>query len=318
MPFARGDSRLVEWSCRFYKLLVCAYSPAFRESYGEEMAQVFGDCCVAAHRREGPWGLVPVWRHALMDLLHNAPAERVQDIAADDGARRLFLGLTPLALVLGGWVCWVDAHNGELHSPVLLLLLFATLLAFAQPRLAGLWGFFIGASVPLAHTIARWQGWQLPYPTNGWTPVFALLALVPALGGAAVGALLRALVTCFRANRRTVALVVVLLALAGAAVFHGVRALNSEPPTQVARLQHDPWQAFARKMDVGLLLFQHNSSSSSRQQRNPALMQFVAGPVPGARAVPIVDGAERTSSRPRDVNQNPKVNRRHKAEMSAE
>jgi hypothetical protein len=316
MPFARGESRLVDWSCRCYKLLVRAYSPAFREAYGHEMAQVFGDCCLAAHRREGPWGLFPVWGHALLDLLHNAPAERVQNITADDGARRLFLGLTPLALVLGGWVCWVDAHNGALNAPVLLLLLFATFLAFAQPRLAGVWGLVIGASVPLAHTVARWQGWQLPYPTNGWTPVFALLALVPALGGAAVGALLRAGVTYLRANLRTAVVVVVLATLAGAAVFHGVRALSTEPTAQVARLQHDPWQAFARKMDVGLLLFEQGSSSSDAG--DPARMQFVTAPLPGARPVHNLDGAEKNLSRPRDVNRDPKAHRRNKAELSAE
>jgi hypothetical protein len=308
------SSRLVDWSCRFYKLLVCAYSPAFREAYGNEMVQVFGDCCLAAHRREGPSALFGVWGYALLDLFHNAPADRVHDIAGDDGARRLFLGLTPVALVLGGWVCWVDAHNGQLNAPVVLLLLFATLLAFAQPRLAGLWGFFIGASVPLAHTLARWQGWQLPYPTDGLTPVFALLALVPALGGAVVGALLRASLTYLRANLRGLAIGLVLCLLVGAAVFHGVRALRPDPPAQVARLQHDPWQAFARKMDVGLLFLPRSSLSSD--QRDPARLQLVAAPVGGTRQT--FDAAERPQTRSHEVaGQDPKGNRR-KASLAAE
>jgi hypothetical protein len=218
------------------------------------MVQVFGDCCLAAHCREGSWGLAAVWVRALLDLLQNAPAERAQELIHDRDARRLFLALTPVALMLAGWVCWVDAHNGELISP-LLLLLFTTLLAFAQPRTAGLWGVFIGACIPLTHALARWKGWQMAYPTDPWTPVFALLALVPALGGAAVGAVLRRLMLCVRANLRSVAVVLVLSALAGMAVSCGVQALNREPAAPMARLRHDPWQSFIRKMDPTFFLF---------------------------------------------------------------
>jgi hypothetical protein len=316
MPFSPRRSRLVDWSCRFYKVLVRAYSPPFRAAYGDEMVQVFGDCCLAAHHREGPWGLCPVWGHALLDLLHNAPADRAQDVARDHGARRLFLALTPLAVVLAGWVCWVDAHNGDLHSPVLLLLLFTTLLAFAQPRLAGLWGFAIGACVPLGHAWAHWQGWQLAYPTDGWTPVFALLALVPALGGATAGALLRALVTCVRANLRTLSIVVVLCALSAAAGFQGIRALDREPAPAVARLQHDPWQAFARQMDLGIFMFRPTRLSANEfEHMNTHLM---ASPQPAVRTMDKFEGKEKQPRQPRDVSRDPNWNHPRRAGLAAE
>jgi hypothetical protein len=281
MPNFPKRCRPVDWSCRFYGVLIRAYSPTFRAVYGGEMVQVFGDCCLAAHRRDGSWGLAAVWVSALLDLLRNAPAERTQELIRDRDARRVFLALTPVALVLAGWVCWVDAHNGELISP-LLLLLFTTLLAFAQPRTAGLWGVFIGACIPLTHAMARWQGWQLPYPTDAWTPVFALLALVPALGGAAVGAVLRRLILCVRANLRSVAVVLVLSALAGMAAFCGLQALNRQPAAPMARLRHDPWQSFIRNMDPTFFLF-HKANLRSDEWDHMGVQLMRARPEPSDR-----------------------------------
>jgi hypothetical protein len=164
--------------------------------------------------------------------------------------------------------------------------------------------------------LARLQGWQLPYPTNGWTPVFALLALVPALGGAAAGAVLRALITSVRVNLRTLAIVLVLSTLTGAAVFQGIQAVGREPAVPVARLQHDPWQAFARNMDINFFMFRKgNLSADELQNMRP---QLVASPTPEARTIHRFDGREKPQRQPRDVSRDPNWNHTHRGGLAAE
>jgi hypothetical protein len=246
---------LVGGSCKFYALLVLAYSPHFRQRYGGEMVRVFGDCCQAAWERDGVCGLGAAWGRALVDLVCNAPVERVQDILRDPASRWLLAALAPFALLLAGLIARADVCHAEVQGPVRLLILFTAFLGFAHPRLASLWALVLGASVPATQIIAGWRGWQLPYVIDGWTPVCALLALVPAFCGAYAGALARRLVKPLRANLQTTVLVLVVGALCGACVYQGVRVLTCEPETALAERPHDPWQTLVRSMDPTSFVF---------------------------------------------------------------
>lgn len=95
----------------------------------------------------------------------------------------------PLALVSGFAVGAVDLHAVEVQPAVLLILLFAGLLSFVQPRGAWLWGLLLGGAVPAAHFIAPLIGVHPPYPVlpNRWA---TFIALVPAFAAAGAGAML--------------------------------------------------------------------------------------------------------------------------------
>jgi hypothetical protein len=263
MPSSLDQPRLVGWSCRLFAALTRAYTPAFCKDYGAEMVRLFGDCCLAAHRDDGNWGLLAVWGQALVDLLCNAPADRAQELLRDHCARRLLCTLGPVALFLGCLVCWTEVHNDKVDASAGQLLLFTALLGFAQPRLAFLWALSLGAFVPATHALARLSGWQLPYPTNGWTPLFALLALVPAVGGAYAGAWGRWVLDRVRPNLQMPAVALVVGLLLIAAVYQGVRALDIRPDCSVARLPHDPWQTLVRDMDKTLSVFRKETLYSN-------------------------------------------------------
>lgn len=67
--------RLVQLSYQLYRFLAVVYPCAFRQEFGEEMAQTFRDCCRDAYLQGGPIGLLEVWGHALLDLAENAIQE---------------------------------------------------------------------------------------------------------------------------------------------------------------------------------------------------------------------------------------------------
>jgi hypothetical protein len=60
--------RLIEWSVALYRLLLAAYPAAFRNEYGEAMAQVFHDMARDGYRRRGLFGLLAAWLRALLDF----------------------------------------------------------------------------------------------------------------------------------------------------------------------------------------------------------------------------------------------------------
>jgi hypothetical protein len=246
----------VAWSCQLYGLLVRAYSPGFRRCFGAEMVRVFGDCCAAAYQLDGLRGLAAAWGRALVDLAHNAPADRFQDLLHDPRSRRLLAALTPTALLLAALVGLADMSGAEVQGPVVLLLVFTGLLAFAHPGLTLAWAVLLGTAVPATHLLAAWRGWHLPYCTDAWTPVCALLALVPAFAGAFGGAWARRLLQPLRANLRTAALVVVAGALLSACVYQGGRMLSRETThAAVCKQANDPWRSLVRSMDPSFFRF---------------------------------------------------------------
>lgn len=60
--------RLVTISVSLYRLLLAAYPAAFRQEYGEAMAQLFRDTALDAYRRRGLLGLSAVWLRTLADF----------------------------------------------------------------------------------------------------------------------------------------------------------------------------------------------------------------------------------------------------------
>jgi hypothetical protein len=227
------------------------------------MVRVFGDCCNAGLERDGGWGLLTVWIRAAIDLFGNVPAERVQDLVRDRAARTLLIALAPLAIALGGLVYWADLHSAEAQYPMILLLILTALVGFAQPRLALLCALLIGACVPSAHALARMQGWRLPYPTDAWTPVFALVALVPALAGVWGGMWARRLLRYLPSQLQLPAIILGTGVLIVLSIYQGVRVVAREPSSSYSCSKYDPWYGLIRKVDHTFWVVPQGNSSSS-------------------------------------------------------
>jgi hypothetical protein len=96
-----------------------------------------------------------------------------------------------LGVAFGLLVGYVDYHSEEVQLPALLLLVFAFLLGFAQPKGAWRWALVVGVGVPLVHLLGRTLGYPQPYPTDF---SIVLLPLIFALAGTYAGALIHNLV----------------------------------------------------------------------------------------------------------------------------
>jgi putative ABC transport system permease protein len=84
----RDIDRRRSMSERFYAIFLRAFSPGFRREAGLGMAETFRDQCRAARTGKGPLGLWSLWLHTLLDLLKNAPGERLAAFAEDRPGRR--------------------------------------------------------------------------------------------------------------------------------------------------------------------------------------------------------------------------------------
>ena len=93
-----------------------------------------------------------------------------------------------LAIGFGLLTGYVDFHSDEVQLPALLLLVFAFLLGFAQPKGAWRWAVVVGTGVPLARLIGITLGYAAPYPTDS---SIVFLPVIVALAGAYSGALIR-------------------------------------------------------------------------------------------------------------------------------
>ncbi len=62
---------------RIYRVLLLAYPRAFRQVYGADMVQVFGDR-LREQRRSGVRGSLGLWLHTLRDVFTTAPIERME------------------------------------------------------------------------------------------------------------------------------------------------------------------------------------------------------------------------------------------------
>lgn len=69
--------RSLPLSVRIYRVLLLGYPQAFRQRFGDEMVQVFRDCCRDALDAQGVTGMVLLWLHTLPDLAITAAKERL-------------------------------------------------------------------------------------------------------------------------------------------------------------------------------------------------------------------------------------------------
>jgi len=65
--------RCIDWSTRFYRLLLKAYPVEFREAFGDEMTLMFREMAAEAWRRHRWSGLTCIWFRILADFSVSAP-----------------------------------------------------------------------------------------------------------------------------------------------------------------------------------------------------------------------------------------------------
>jgi hypothetical protein len=99
-----------------------------------------------------------------------------------------------LASGCGAWAGYVDLHNDDVQSSVLIALASTFLLGILFPREAWSAAMIVGASIPIAHLYAAATAMPLPYELSlPWT----LLAFIPSFMGAAAGMLVRRVLGMF-------------------------------------------------------------------------------------------------------------------------
>jgi hypothetical protein len=97
---------------------------------------------------------------------------------------------TAIALVGAAIAGAVDFNNDEPQATVIVVIVFAGLLGFIQPRKAWRWALIVGLGVPIIYLIAAALGYQpRSVPEPGWYA--SLIALIPAFISAYCGVLLR-------------------------------------------------------------------------------------------------------------------------------
>jgi hypothetical protein len=83
----------------------------------------------------------------------------------------------------------VDFNNDEPQAAVIVIMVFAGLLGFIQPRKAWRWALIVGLGVPIVYLIATALGYQSKsVPEPGWYA--SLIALIPAFISTYCGVLL--------------------------------------------------------------------------------------------------------------------------------
>lgn len=103
----RALPRMVRISVWLYRCLLVAYPQPFRRKYGEQMVQVFRDCCREATATNGNVGLLRYWLIAFGDLIVSAFAERRREEL--HMARMFWIRLGSLAAIIGGSIAAVFA-----------------------------------------------------------------------------------------------------------------------------------------------------------------------------------------------------------------
>src|SRR5512143_2452269 len=86
--------------------------------------------------------------------------------------------------VIGGFLAGaVDFNNDEPQAAVIVIVVFAGLLGFIQPRKAWRWALIVGLGVPIVSLITTSLGYQSKsVPEPGWYA--SLIALIPAFSSA--------------------------------------------------------------------------------------------------------------------------------------
>ncbi len=71
-----GRERMMHTSERVYEFLLLAYPEEFRDAYGPQMVQAFGDLCRDELRRGGVWGCIKLWARTVLELAVTVSKER--------------------------------------------------------------------------------------------------------------------------------------------------------------------------------------------------------------------------------------------------
>ena len=74
----RAELPIVALSVKVYQALLVAYPTKFQQEYGEEMVQVFQDCCLRALRQGGRNGMLNLWMVTLFDFIQSVISEHAQ------------------------------------------------------------------------------------------------------------------------------------------------------------------------------------------------------------------------------------------------
>lgn len=93
-----------------------------------------------------------------------------------------------LCVIIAPCIGWLDFHQADVQPAALLLLFSSALIAWLQPKYAWVVALILGLSIVETQFVADALGKTPPYPTG--PRIAALLALVPASIGAAVGGLI--------------------------------------------------------------------------------------------------------------------------------
>jgi hypothetical protein len=133
--------RLLRISERVYRSLLLVYPREFRDTYGPQMIQVFGDSCRAEMGKMGLFGLLALWVRVLPDLVSTAFTERGCR-AASDGTFVLPFAGSPRIVRWGG----VSAVAGGVCALVSLFLDDLSLIYFDEPVFNAFASYHSGAS----------------------------------------------------------------------------------------------------------------------------------------------------------------------------
>ncbi len=185
-------NRMLSLSDQVYTRLLAAYPPAFRQEYGQPMAQLFRDCCRDACREGGAAGVLRLWLRTLPDLAGTALRERISE-----ASRVLSPGIVrwgSLASMLGGLLfaakAFWDRNDGPLVGaditdtlafvlPLLFLAGLSGLYVRTRGRLGGLgWaGFALGSIGAVTGSVGEVVG-EWPIPALGLVALLIGLMLV--------------------------------------------------------------------------------------------------------------------------------------------
>ncbi len=136
------QSKMLSISDRAYRRLLMAYPPAFREEYGQPMAQLFRDCCRDAGREGGSAQVLRLWLRTLPDLARTALSERTSEASGVSSPSLVRWG--SMASVFGGLLFALKAFWDRNDGPSVAGDVTDTL-AFVPPLffLAGLTGLYV-------------------------------------------------------------------------------------------------------------------------------------------------------------------------------
>jgi len=93
------------------------------------------------------------------------------------------------------FIGWCDTHTNEIPVVLGFVLIISGALGLLWPQYFLITGVVIGLSLFMAETLVNFGALRAPYPAKPGLPWPALLALIPAMVGAAAGAGIRRMTT---------------------------------------------------------------------------------------------------------------------------